>query len=267
MTRALIRCGERGEFLLRSVRLPRSLSRSYRTLVRLMQQQCSPTAARGLAAAATAAEIESLCATMPVMGLDRALASYAQQYLAFSHVWLAFHAQLSGITAPSETIFAESRQALAILRASLDADMPASPSVPLKSPAKSPRVKAKGAVPKQAPATATRKRIIRSAATDTTAANFKTPKTGRTLAGKSNTSFTAANADFGPRSGSRRIATVNITPPPSASKAMATVEMVTAFVGSGPNKTLRLDDIESCYRVLGEQPAFRELANVCGHSR
>ncbi|KAK4699322.1 separase, partial [Phenoliferia sp. Uapishka_3] len=135
-----------------------------------MQHQCSlSNLTFDLSTAAAAAEIETLC-TQDARGQDGHLRSYAPQYLAMSHLWLAFHAHQARQDGASEATHTEARQALKILRTALDGDIPPSPSAPKGSPLKEKEkvvVKRKTVVPPT---------VGRGAAA------FKTPLVSRTLA-------------------------------------------------------------------------------------
>ena len=107
-------------------------------------------------------------------GDDAGLKSFAPQYLAISHLWLAFHAHQARQDGAGDATHTEARQALRILRQALDANIPPSPSAPKRSPVntKVPSPKEKAAVKRRpvAPPTA-----VKSA--------FKTPQVSRTLTG------------------------------------------------------------------------------------
>ncbi|ORY92414.1 peptidase family C50-domain-containing protein [Leucosporidium creatinivorum] len=212
--------------------------RRARTLVRRMQQQCMPNSiAQDLSAAAVAAEIDSLC-SQESLGEDAALRPFASQYLAFSHLWLAFHAHQAQLPAFSESTSTEARSALRILRKGLEGDIPPSPSAPKK--ATPPRPVAKAKSPK-APGTTTRRRAAAASKAPTAAEKralaFKTPVPSRTLPG------------------TRRVALEHVTPP---SRNLVDAEEKPATPKKGETAVLLLDDPERCYNAL------ETMANLLG---
>jgi separase len=60
---------------------------------------------------------------------DERLQSFGAQYIAFSHLWLAFHAHQGGVEGSAEIIAIEARQALKIIREAFDSDIIGSPSI------------------------------------------------------------------------------------------------------------------------------------------
>ncbi|KAM0746055.1 hypothetical protein T439DRAFT_384325 [Meredithblackwellia eburnea MCA 4105] len=226
--------------------------RRARTLVRKMQHQCNALAtasARDLSVEVAAAEIETLCSRED-KGDDSLLGPYAQQYLAHSHLWLAFHSHraISLFSSASvsrdaaEQVFVEAKTALKILRTAWDGGLPESPS---KAPqaAGSPVAtrKAAPAIPvgdTKAPATS--KRAQKALATSKQALAFKTPQPTRSL-GRS-------------RAGS----TMNPVTPPSREKNSS---------HRTPPKSEQVplppfDDPEKCYDVLD---AMANLLGALGH--
>ncbi|KAL8280628.1 hypothetical protein RQP46_006951 [Phenoliferia psychrophenolica] len=190
--------------------------RRARTLVRRMQHQCTPARIPlDMSAAAAAAEIETLC-TQDSNGDDTGLKAFSSQYLAMSHLWLAFHAHQARQDGASDATHTEARQALRILRAALDANIPPSPSAPKRSPAKA-------ASPKEKPITRRRTPAPPLAAKTP----FKTPQVSRTLAGRP------------------KIATVDLVTPPSSRGALDH-----ASPRKGDVEALVLDDAEKCFATI-----------------
>lgn len=168
------------------------------------------------------------------LGEDSGLRPFASQYLAFSHLWLAFHAHQAQLPSFSEPTSTEARSALRILRKGLEGDIPPSPSAPKKTTPPRPVAKAKS--PK-APGTTTRRRAAAAAATkgptaaEKRALAYKTPVPSRTLLG------------------TKRVALEQVTPP---SRILVEAEEKTSLTPKkGEAAALVLDDPERCYAALG----------------
>ena len=232
--------------------------RRARVLVRMMQHQCAPgQVAQDLAAAATAAEIDALC-SRDSWGEDAALAPSAFQHVAFSHLWLAFHAHQAHLPRSSEAVAGEARSALRLLRLALDPDLPASPSAPLPpraSHARRTSASAKKDSPLRkmatvaAPATATRRSARAAASAKTPAAAtksaFKTPQVARTLPG------------------SRRPPLVELRTPPSSALHSAKADERATTPRRGEPRAVVLDDPERCYAAL---EMMASLLGVLGYA-
>ncbi|GAA5958016.1 hypothetical protein JCM21900_004746 [Sporobolomyces salmonicolor] len=218
--------------------------RRARVLVRRMQQQCTGgEVARDLKAAATAVEIDGLC-SQEDLGQDAALRSFQAQYLAFSHLHLAFHAHYAQLSFSSESVSTEAHQALSILRKTLDGVLPPTPSAPAPQPRTvvfqpSPTRQTTTALAAVAAAPAARRRTTRAAATPAAKGRtaLKTPQTIRTLAG---------------RPGGRRgmPAVAEQVTPPSKSAVELKEPVKTPPRAEGSAAGLLLDDPERCYVLL-----------------
>lgn len=165
-----------------------------------------------------------------------------------SHLWLAFHAHQARQDGASDATHTEARQALRILRAALDANIPPSPSAPKRSPAKA-------ASPKEKPITRRRTPAPPLAAKTP----FKTPQVSRTLAGEHRLRvLDAASADLNCGTAGRpKIATVDLVTPPSSRGALDH-----ASPRKGDVEALVLDDAEKCFATIGSL-ALLSAPNLC----
>ncbi|GAA5908652.1 hypothetical protein JCM5296_006001 [Sporobolomyces johnsonii] len=227
--------------------------RRARVLVRRMQQQCvGGEVARDLKAAATAAEIDALC-SQEDLGQDAALRSFSPQYLALSHLHLAFHAHYAQLPSSTESASTEARQALSILRRTLEGALPPSPSAPApqaRTVAFQPSPTRQTTAAPPAAATA-RRRTTRAVATPAAKgrAALKTPQTTRTLAGGAGRRGMPAVAE-------------QVTPP-SKSAVELKEPIRTPPRAEGSAAGLLLDDPERCYVLL---ETMAHLLGVLGHS-
>ncbi|GAA5868801.1 hypothetical protein JCM1840_005124 [Sporobolomyces johnsonii] len=232
--------------------------RRARVLVRRMQQQCvGGEVARDLKAAATAAEIDALC-SQEDLGQDAALGSFSSQYLALSHLHLAFHAHYAQLPSSTESASTEARQALSILRRTLEGALPPSPSAPAPQARTvafqpSPTRQTTAAPPAAA---AARRRTTRAAATPAAKgrAALKTPQTTRTIAGGAGRRGMPAVAE-------------QVTPP-SKSAVELKEPVRTPPRAEGSAAGLLLDDPERCYVLLVRASAetMAHLLGALGHS-
>ncbi|GAA5940472.1 hypothetical protein JCM1841_001027 [Sporobolomyces salmonicolor] len=231
--------------------------RRARVLIRRMQQQCTGgEVARDLKAAATAVEIDALC-SQEDLGQDAALRSFQAQYLALSHLHLAFHAHYAQLSFSSESVSTEAHQALSILRKTLDGVLPPSPSAPAPQARTvvfqpSPTRQTTTALAAVAAAPAARRRMTRAVATPAAKGRtaLKTPQTIRTLAG---------------RPGGRRgmPAVAEQVTPPSKSAVELKEPVKTPPRAEGSAAGLLLDDPERCYVLL---ETMAHLLGVLGFS-
>ncbi|CEQ40338.1 SPOSA6832_01949 [Sporobolomyces salmonicolor] len=224
--------------------------RRARVLIRRMQQQCTGgEVARDLKAAATAVEIDALAVLThrdkQDLGQDAALRSFQVQYLALSHLHLAFHAHYAQLSLSSESVSTEAHQALSILRKPLDGVLPPSPSAPAPQARTvvfqpSPTRQTTTALAAVAAAPAARRRMTRAAATPAAKGRtaLKTPQTIRTLAGRP-----------GGRRGMPAVAEQVTPPPKSAVELKEPVKTPPRAERSAAG--LLLDDPERCYVLLG----------------
>lgn len=112
---------------------------------------------------------------LQVLGNDDRLISFAPQYLAFSHLWLAFHAHQTGTATSSEIISTEARQALSILSSAFQSEIPSSPSLTVKISSPTSVVVVNRT--EEVATTGKRKAVSRATV-------MKTPKMSRTAPGK-----------------------------------------------------------------------------------
>ncbi|KAI5475793.1 cysteine-type endopeptidase, separase [Pseudohyphozyma bogoriensis] len=224
------------EELLKVYSVKRWPLRRARTLVRKMQHQCSlGGSSRDLSVEACAAEIEKLC-SLEDFANDAPLRPFIDQYLAFSHIYLAFHAHQSHLPESSETTGAEAKAALRILKRALDADIPPSPSAPKKVP------------PKESPV------AVRTKAKEAVAGRSKATGAGGGAAGKTTTTRSAALAFKTPQvsrtlPGSKAVPKAELVTPPSRS-ALDGLERPSERGKEGEASPLRLDDPEGCFATL-----------------
>lgn len=195
------------------------------------------------------ASADDMCSRLQDVGADAALRPFAPQYLALSHVFLAFHSHASQAPTPTlnDSVASSARAAITILRNATDSELPLSPSATVAaapqakrtSPAMS-RTAAPAPVaspPKPEPPTASRpRRTTRAAAT---------PARTRTLASSTRRGAAAAAPAPPPA--------VQVTPP---RKARGRVELKESVSMRTPVKApeagrLLLDDVERVFALLG----------------
>jgi len=179
------------------------------------------------------------------MGADAALRPFAQQYLALSHLFLAFHAHASQPPTPAlqESVVSSARAAINILRTSVDSELPLSPSAVLAkrtSPAvarTAPSAPAASPLkPEPATATATRtRRPTRAAATPA--------RTTRTLSASTRRAAPAAPAPPPPPA--------QVTPPRKTRGRVELKESTRTPVKGPETGKLLLDDVDHVFALLG----------------
>ncbi|GAA5945755.1 hypothetical protein JCM3775_005840 [Rhodotorula graminis] len=192
-----------------------------------------------------AQEVRELC-ERENMGADAALRPFAQQYLALSHLFLAFHAHASQPPTPSlqETVVTSARAAITILRSSTDSELPLSPSavvakrvspvVARTTPAPSPL--------KAEPVTATRaRRPTRAAATPA--------RTTRTLSASTRRAApVAASAPPPPQP--------QVTPPRKTRGRVELKDSTRTPVKGLETGKLLLDDVDHVFALLNSMASF-----------
>lgn len=171
-------------------------------------------------------------------GQDEALRGFASEYLALSHLWLAFRAHQDRSCAVTCT---EARRTLQILRAAFDGKIPPSPST---HPA---ATKTKLSTPTTA-VVPTRKRAVRAPVKE--ASSFKTPMPpSRVRLGQSLLSLRLFIADnlF---SGRSRPTVADQTTPPTQITLDSAPRLSTPR-RSTESQVLLLDNYDRCYATLG----------------
>ncbi|BGP39728.1 separin protein [Rhodotorula kratochvilovae] len=188
-----------------------------------------------------AEEIKALC-ERETSGYDAPLRPFISQYLALSHLFLAFHAHASHAPTPAlnEAVASSARQALSILRTALDGELPLSPSA-VQAKRASPAV-ARTAAP--APATSPPKPEL--------AASTRARRPTRAAATPARTRTLTAST--------RRAAAPAPAPPPTAQvtpprRTRGKVELKDSTSARTPVRVaetgrLLLDDVERVYALL-----------------
>ncbi|GAA5914661.1 hypothetical protein JCM8208_000403 [Rhodotorula glutinis] len=190
-------------------------------------------------------EVRELCERENA-GADAALRPFAQQYLALSHLFLAFHAHASQPPTPTlqESVVGSARAAITILRTSVDSELPLSPSAALAKRV-SPVVARTAPAPsplKAEPATATRaRRPTRAAATPA--------RTTRTLSASTRRAAPAAAAPPPPPP-------PQVTPPRKTRGRVELKESTRTPVKGLETGKLLLDDVDHVFALLDLMASF-----------